>query len=48
MASGLNVSGTYFESCNCYAPCTCVCLSPPSDGDCAVLLAWHIEQGTLG
>jgi hypothetical protein len=47
MASGLNVSGSYFESCNCFAPCSCVCLSPPSGGDCAALLAWHIEQGTL-
>ena len=47
MASGLNVSGTYFESCNCYAPCSCVCLSPPSGGDCAALVAWHIDQGEL-
>lgn len=47
MASGLNVSGTYFESCNCYAPCSCVCLSAPSGGDCGVLLAWHIDQGAL-
>lgn len=48
MASGLNVSGTYFESCNCFAPCSCVCLSAPSGGDCAVLLAWHVDEGALG
>lgn len=47
MASQLNVSGTYFESCNCYAPCSCVCLGPPSDGDCAAIVAWHIDQGEL-
>jgi hypothetical protein len=47
MASGLNVSGQYFESCNCYAPCSCECLSPPSDGDCAALVAWHIDKGSL-
>jgi hypothetical protein len=48
MATGLNVSGNYFESCNCFAPCSCVCLSAPSEGDCAVLLAWHIDKGSLG
>ena len=45
MATTWKVNGTYFESCNCYAPCSCVCLSPPSDGDCGVLLAWHIDAG---
>ncbi|HEV3104275.1 MAG TPA: DUF1326 domain-containing protein [Trinickia sp.] len=48
MADKWNVSGTYFESCNCLAPCSCVCLGPPSDGDCAVLIAWHIDQGMSG
>jgi hypothetical protein len=48
MANGLNVSGSYFESCNCFAPCSCVCLSPPSHGDCAFLVAWHIDKGSLG
>jgi hypothetical protein len=47
MASALNVSGTYFESCNCFAPCSCVCLSAPSTGDCAVLVAWHVDEGGL-
>jgi hypothetical protein len=45
MAESWKVAGTYFESCNCYAPCSCVCLSPPSDGDCAVLIGWHVDQG---
>jgi len=47
MASGLNVSGSYFESCNCYAPCSCVCLSEPSHGECAALVAWHVDEGGL-
>jgi len=47
MASGLNVSGSYFESCNCYAPCSCVCLSEPSHGECAALVAWHVDDGGL-
>ena len=45
MAENWKVAGTYFESCNCYAPCSCVCLSPPSDEDCAVLIGWHVDQG---
>jgi hypothetical protein len=45
MAESWKVAGTYFESCNCYAPCSCAFLGPPSDGDCALLLGWHIDQG---
>ena len=39
------LSGTYFESCNCEVPCPCVCLSAPSEGECTVLIAWHIDKG---
>jgi hypothetical protein len=39
------VSGDYFEACNCEAACPCVFLSPPTDGDCSVLIAWHIAKG---
>lgn len=45
MAENWKVTGTYFESCNCYAPCSCVCLSPPSEEDCAVLIGWHVDHG---
>ncbi len=45
MASTWSVSGTYFEACNCEAICPCVTLSPPTDGDCTVLIAWHIDEG---
>lgn len=48
MEDTLNVAGTYFESCNCVAPCSCVCLGAPTEGNCAALIAWHIDQGALG
>jgi hypothetical protein len=48
MNQELNVTGTFFESCNCFAACPCICLSPPSEGECKVLLAWHIDKGMLG
>lgn len=47
MAENWKVTGTYFESCNCYAPCSCVCLSPPSDSDCAVMIGWHVDHGAF-
>jgi hypothetical protein len=40
-----NVSGTYFESCNCEAACPCVFLSPPTEGDCTALIGWHVDKG---
>jgi hypothetical protein len=48
MAEQWNLTGTYFESCNCEAACPCVFLSPPTTGECTVLVAWHIEQGRFG
>jgi hypothetical protein len=45
MAEQWNLTGTYFETCNCEAACPCVFLSPPSTGECTVLIAWHIDQG---
>ena len=45
MAGQWNLSGTYFETCNCEAACPCVFLSAPSTGECTVLVAWHIDQG---
>jgi hypothetical protein len=41
-----NVSGTYFETCNCEAACPCVFLSPPTEGDCTAIVGWHIDEGT--
>lgn len=45
---GWTLSGTYFESCNCEAACPCVFLSRPSEGECTVLIGWHIEDGADG
>lgn len=42
------LKGTYFETCNCNVACPCVFLSPPTEGECRVLLAWHIDQGKDG
>jgi hypothetical protein len=43
-----NLQGTYFETCNCNVACPCVFLSPPSEGECRVLVAWHVDQGQDG
>ena len=42
------LKGTYFETCNCNVACPCVFLSPPSEGECRLLVAWHIDQGKVG
>jgi hypothetical protein len=39
------LSGSYFESCNCEAACPCLFLSPPTTGECTLLVAWHIDAG---
>jgi hypothetical protein len=40
-----SLKGTYVESCNCDVACPCVFLSAPTQGECTVLIAWHIEKG---
>lgn len=42
------LKGTYFETCNCAVACPCVMLSAPTEGECQVLVAWHVEQGKDG
>lgn len=42
------LQGRYFETCNCEVACPCVWLQPPSEGECKLLVAWHIEAGHLG
>ena len=39
------VDGSYFEACNCTVACPCIFTSPPTEGHCTALLAWHIEKG---
>lgn len=48
MASKWNLAGTYFETCNCEVACPCVFMSPPSTGECTVLVGWHIDKGNFG
>ena len=48
MSSQWELNGGYFESCNCDAACPCIFLSPPTRGDCTLLVAWHIDQGHFG
>jgi hypothetical protein len=43
-----DVKGDYFEACNCEIACPCIFTSPPTDGDCTVLLAWHVNKGMFG
>jgi hypothetical protein len=48
MANKWSLSGDYFESCNCEAACPCVFLSPPTEGECNAIVAWHIDRGSFG
>lgn len=45
MTTQWQLQGTYFETCNCEAACPCVFLSPPTQGHCTALVAWHIDRG---
>lgn len=56
MAAGTRwqLSGDYFENCNCSVVCPCL-ISPappltsrPTQGICDVALAFHIDRGTYG
>ncbi len=39
------IQGSYFETCNCETACPCVWLQEPSEGDCKLLVGWHISNG---
>ena len=49
-----NLSGDYFENCNCGVVCPCVVSSAapltsrPTEGDCHVAFLYHINQGAYG
>jgi hypothetical protein len=45
MASRWHLKGDYCETCNCQTLCPCIFLSPPTEGNCTVLVGWHIESG---
>jgi hypothetical protein len=48
MAPKWHAKGEYFETCNCQTLCPCIFLSPPTEGNCTVLVGWHIESGKFG
>jgi len=33
---------------DCEMACPCVFLNAPTEGECTVLVGWHIEQGSFG
>src|ERR1700732_3803488 len=45
MPTPWKIAGSYFEACNCEVACPCIFTSPPTNGECSVLIAWHIDQG---
>lgn len=48
MSESWRLSGHYMESCNCKPACPCVFLSRPTEGDCTVVVGWHIDSGHYG
>jgi hypothetical protein len=43
-----NISGDFFDVCNCNIPCPCEFAQAPTYGDCDGILAWHIQKGQYG
>ena len=48
MPTPWKIAGSYFEACNCEVACPCIFTSPPTSGECSVLISWHIDQGRFG
>jgi hypothetical protein len=49
-SSNWQISGEYFETCNCDFLCPCVTsnlTARPTKGDCKVALAFHVKQGNF-
>jgi len=42
------VSGLYFEACNCDSVCPCYSAQAPTYGFCEGNCAWHIQRGRYG
>jgi len=42
------VEGDYFEACNCDSICPCIILADPDQGDCRLVIGWHVANGHLG
>ena len=39
------LEGDYFEGCNCKLTCPCIFMEDPTEGNCHVTTAWHIQRG---
>ncbi len=48
MAEQWKLDGQYLETCNCKPACPCIFLSTPTEGDCTVVVGWHIDKGNHG
>ena len=48
MAEQWKLNGQYLETCNCKPACPCIFLSAPTEGDCTVVVGWHIDKGNYG
>ena len=49
MAENWQVRGTYFEACNCAVAFSGAnFLSAPTEGECKVIVAWHVDEGRYG
>lgn len=42
------LEGDYFEGCNCKSICPCIFKLDSTEGECKVVVAWHIERGYFG
>lgn len=47
-ASPYQMSGQFFELCDCYTICPCWVGQPPDDGGCTGAFCWSVEEGTIG
>jgi hypothetical protein len=47
-ATNWRLEGDYFEGCNCKSICSCVFMMDPTEGECKVIVAWHVEKGNFG
>ena len=48
MVPNWKISGDWFDLCNCNIPCPCNFGQAPTYGQCAGVLAWHINNGYYG
>ncbi len=42
-----HLRGEYFEACNCKSVCPCIWLNSPTEGECKLLVGWHITDGQM-